>query len=126
MGFVLALIAVRKRAGIADFTEESLRDPRLREFQKKVEMVFDPEIDAAYPARWIGLVEVETRDGQSHRSRVDVPKGDPENTLSRPELEDKARRLAAYRGGASDAEVERLIARVWALPRQTKLSGLLY
>ena len=125
MGFVLALIAVCKRASIVDFTEAALTDPQLRAFQKKVEMVFDAEIDAAYPERWIGLVEVETRDGQRFTSRVDVPKGDPDNTLSRPELEDKARRLAAYRQSASPEEIERIIQRVWNLPQQANLSGLL-
>jgi 2-methylcitrate dehydratase PrpD len=124
MGFVLALIAVRKRASIVDFTEAALADPQLRAFQKKVEMVYDPEIDAAYPARWIGLVEVETRDGQRLTARVEVPKGDPGNTLSRAELEDKARRLAAYRQGASGEEIERIIQRVWMLPQQANLSGL--
>jgi len=58
MGFVLALIALRGVAGIEDFTDESIRDPELRAFHDRVEMVFDPEIDAAYPRRWIGLVEV--------------------------------------------------------------------
>jgi len=125
MGFVLALIATRKRAGIEDFSEESLRDPQIREFQKKVEMVYDREVDAAYPTRWIGLVEVETRDGQRLRARVDVPKGDPENPLSRPELLDKARRLAAFRNGASGQELEIIISRVWDLPQQTNLCDLL-
>lgn len=124
MGFVLSLIAVRKRASIIDFTEAALADPKLRAFQKKVEMVYDPEIDAAYPARWIGLVEVETRDGQRLTSRVEVPKGDPGNTLSRAELEDKARRLAAYHQGASGEEIERIVRRVWMLPQQANLSGL--
>jgi 2-methylcitrate dehydratase PrpD len=125
MGFVLSLIAVRKRASIIDFNEAALADAELRAFQKKVEMVYDPEIDAAYPARWIGLVEVEMRDGRRRTSRVEVPKGDPQNTLSRAELEDKAHRLAAYRQGASVEEMERIIQRVWTLPQQANLSGLL-
>jgi 2-methylcitrate dehydratase PrpD len=54
-----------------------------------------------------------------------VPKGDPQNTLSRAELEDKAHRLAAYRQGASVEEMERIIQRVWTLPQQANLSGLL-
>jgi 2-methylcitrate dehydratase PrpD len=125
MPFVLALIAVRGHAGIADFSEETLEDTQLRTFMERVEMVYDAEIDAAYPARWIGLVELETRNGRRFRSRVDVPKGDPENTLSRAELEDKARRLAAYRGGASPREMERILARVWSLPEQPNLRGIL-
>ena len=58
MGFVLALIAVRRRAGLADFTEAALADPQLRAFHDKVTMVLDPEIDRAYPRRWMGRVTV--------------------------------------------------------------------
>jgi 2-methylcitrate dehydratase PrpD len=78
-------------------------------------MVLDAEVDAAYPVRWIGKVQLTTTDGRRFAARVDEPKGDPGNTLSRPELEDKALRLAAYRGGASEAEMRGVIAQVWAL-----------
>jgi 2-methylcitrate dehydratase PrpD len=125
MGFVLAMIAITGSAGIDDFTEEALEDPALRRFSERVEMIFDPEIDAAYPQRWIGLVEIETTGGEHITSRVDVPKGDPENTLSREELEEKARNLAAFQGGASDAEMDRIIGRVWSLDLESEVRNLL-
>ena len=49
-------------------------------------MELDPEVDTAYPARWIGKVSVATRDGRTLVARVDEPKGDPGNTLTRGEL----------------------------------------
>jgi len=125
MGFVLALIALRGHAGISDFTDDALRDPALRAFAARVAMVLDSEVDAAYPARWIGLVEVETTGGHTLTARVDTPKGDPGNTLTRAELEDKARRLAAYRAAASPAEMDQLIARVWSLRGQPGVRDLL-
>ena len=125
MGFVLALIALRGRAGITEFTEEALGDPELRAFHDGVEMVLDPEIDAAYPERWIGLVEVETTSGESFTSRVDVPKGDPGNTLGREEIEEKARRLAEYGGGTSPGEVRRIIERAWNLENEETVRDLL-
>jgi 2-methylcitrate dehydratase PrpD len=88
-------------------------------------MVFDPEIDAAYPQRWIGKVQVETTNGEVFLSHVPVPKGDPDNTLQRTEIEAKARRLAEYRQGASRAEMDALISRVWALDEQTSVRDLL-
>ena len=96
MGFVLALIALYGYASVTDFTNGALQDPKIRQFLDRVKMVLHPEIDAAYPKRWIGLVEVEMLDGQRFTARVDVPKGDPENTLSRTEIEEKARLLAAH------------------------------
>jgi 2-methylcitrate dehydratase PrpD len=125
MGFVLALIAQRGSAGLDDFTEEALRDPGLRAFHDRVEMVLDAEVDAAYPQRWIGLVDIETTDGRRITSRVDVPKGDPGNTLSRAEIEEKALGLSAYGGGATLEELRRIVARAWNLENESDLRDLL-
>jgi 2-methylcitrate dehydratase PrpD len=115
MGFVLAMIALHGRAGLTDFTDAALRDPRVRAFHDRVKMVLDPEIDRAYPKRWMGHVTVTTRDGRRLEQRVISPRGDPENTLSRAELEEKAIRLAQYSGGATLEEITKVIARAWRL-----------
>jgi 2-methylcitrate dehydratase PrpD len=125
MGLALGLIAAHGRAGIAEFTDEALGDAALRDFRGRVKMALDGEIDAAYPRRWIGRVVVETRDGRRLEERIDVPKGDPENTLSRGELEDKAHRLAAWRAGASEREMRAVIARAWRLRDQTDMREFL-
>jgi len=114
MGTVLALVALHGRAGLAEF-DAHFRDPAVMAVRDKVRMVLDPEVDAAYPTRWIGKVVVVTRDGRHVEGRVDEPKGDPGNTLSRAELEDKAIRLAQYRGGATETEMRTLIGKVWSL-----------
>jgi 2-methylcitrate dehydratase PrpD len=123
MGTVLGLVAVHGSAGLADF-DAHWRDPRVAAFRERVTMRLDAEIDAAYPARWIGKVEVRTGDGRSFGGRVDEPKGDPGNTLSREEIEAKAQRLAAYRDGASADEMARAIRRIRGL-RETAHVGLL-
>ena len=125
MGFVLALAALRGRAGVNDFTEAALEDDELRTFHDRVEMVLDPEVDAAYPERWIGLVDVETTGGEQFTSRVDVPKGDPGNTLSPEEIEEKAHDLAAYRDGASSEELKHIVGRVRNLHREPDVRDLL-
>jgi 2-methylcitrate dehydratase PrpD len=114
MGTVLALVALHGRAGLAEF-DAHFRDTAVMAVRDKVRMVLDPEVDAAYPTRWIGKVVVVTRDGRHVEGRVDEPKGDPGNTLSRAELEDKAIRLAQYRGGATEPEMRTLIGKVWSL-----------
>ncbi len=114
MGTVLALVAEHGYAGLDEFDRHFLA-PRVAALRDKVSMEPDPEVDGAYPQRWIGKVTVRTRDGRTLQARVDEPKGDPGNTLSRPELEDKARRLAAYGGAATTADMDALIARTWAL-----------
>jgi 2-methylcitrate dehydratase PrpD len=115
MGTVLGLIAVHGRAGLDEFETYALGDPRVVNFRSRVSMVLDPEVDAAYPRRWIGKVEVTTTDGRTLAARVDTPKGDPGNSLSRAEIADKAIRLARYRGAATEAQVRSAIEHIWHL-----------
>ena len=125
MGFVLALIANFGRAGLADFSDAALREKQLRAFHDKVTMVLDAEVDAAYPRRWLGHVVVKLVDGRTLEQKIVSPKGDPDNVLSRAELEDKAVRLAGYAGGASEAEMHAVIARAWALHEAADVRDLL-
>ena len=114
MGTVLALIALRGSASLPDF-ETALGEPAVAVFRSKVTMERDEEVDAAYPARWIGKVTVSTNDGRTFSGRVDEPKGDPGNTLSRDELEDKAYRLAEFGGVVTRAEMADAIDSIWKL-----------
>jgi 2-methylcitrate dehydratase PrpD len=114
MGTVLGLIAVHGRAGLGEFDRDFLA-PEVAAFRDKVTMQLDAEVDTAYPARWIGKVSVQTRDGRTLQGRVDEPKGDPGNTLSRAEIEDKMQRLAHYGEGATAEEAKALCQRIWLL-----------
>lgn len=124
MGTVLGMIAWFRRAGITDFATH-FDDPRIAAFRDRVGMVLDAEVDQAYPARWIGKVVVETDYGRTLHGRVDEPKGDPGNTLSRPELEDKALRLAAFSGAASAGEVREAAARIWSIAQADAVGFIL-
>jgi 2-methylcitrate dehydratase PrpD len=112
MGTVLALVAQYEHAGLAEFDDHFRSAPTMA-LRDKVEMVLDPEVDGAYPARWIGKVTVTTTDGRTFDGRVDEPKGDPGNTLSRDEITQKAIRLATYSKGATEAEVKAAVEALW-------------
>jgi 2-methylcitrate dehydratase PrpD len=124
MPATLGLIASHRRAGMTEF--DGFHDDALaRSFLERVEMRFDPEIDAAYPARWIGKISVITADGRRLGSRVDEPRGDPGNTLSHREIEAKARSLALY-GNAIDAdETDILLRRLWSIGSENAIDRLI-
>jgi 2-methylcitrate dehydratase PrpD len=124
MGTVLGLIAEFGKAGLSEF-DAFYQDPRIKAFRGKVEMVLDQEVDQAYPSRWIGKVTVRTVDGRTLEGRVDEPKGDPGNTLSREELESKALRLAGFADAASPAEMRAAFGRIWALAGAERVGSLL-
>jgi len=56
---------------------------------------------------------------------VDEPKGDPGNTLSRAEIEEKTLQLGVYAQAASEAEVRTLIDTIWNLEHLPKVGALL-
>ncbi len=120
MGTVLALVAQYEHAGLAEF-DAHFRDAAIMSLRDKVEMVLDEEVDTAYPQRWIGKVTVTTTDGRVLQGRVDEPKGDPGNTLSREEIESKAVRLATYSHSATEAEMRALIAKLWSIEKAPRV-----
>ncbi len=123
MGTVLALIARFKVAGLSEFANH-FHDVESTTFRDKVYMVLDAEVDQAYPARWIGKVVVHTVDGRTLHGRVDEPKGDPGNTLSRDELQQKAQRLAAFSAAATPSEMDAVFEQIWAITHLEKIERL--
>ena len=124
MGTVLGLAAQFGHAGLTEFDAHFLSDTT-QALRDKVTMALDSEVDAAYPRRWIGKVIVHTTDGRVLHGRVDEPKGDPGNTLSRAEITAKALRLAAYSGGATPQAMQQAVDRLWNVAQWPTVGRLL-
>jgi 2-methylcitrate dehydratase PrpD len=124
MGTVLGLVARFGHAGLVEF-DQHFNAADTVALRERVDMVLDDEVDRAYPARWIGKVTVTTTDGRVLHGRVDEPKGDPGNTLSRDEITAKAQRLAAFSGAATPDEVAQAIDRLWAMAECPKVGRLI-
>ena len=124
MGTALALAAQHGHAGLNEFDAE-FQSAATQALRGRVTMVLDEEVDTAYPARWIGKVSVTTTDGRTLHGRVDEPKGDPGNTLSRDEITAKALRLAAWSGGASEMEMRQAVDALWQVADWPRVGMLL-
>jgi 2-methylcitrate dehydratase PrpD len=112
MGTVLGLIAAHNSADLVSF-DGALKDNAVTEFRDRVTMMLDPEIDNAYPQRWIGKVTVTTKDGKTMTTVVQEPKGDPGNTLG------------TYQGAASADVLDALANRIWQLQTHTKVDQIM-
>lgn len=123
MGTVLGLVTYRGYAGVNEF-EHGYAENEIAAFRERVRMEFDDEVDRAYPARWIGKVTVTTRDGRTLHGRVDEPKGDPGNTLTREEIGAKFERLAAFSQAADANEARRLLANAWRIAETPRVGPL--
>lgn len=116
MGTVLGLIAVYGKAGVREFDNYSLTCPEVKRFIAISSMYYDEEVDSAYPNQWIGRVSVQTANGKVFESEVPYPKGDPENTLSNDEIEEKFKDLALYSNGLKEDELDMFIRFAKELP----------
>jgi len=124
MPATLGLIATHRKAGLTEFSGV-LNDTTAIAFLDRVTMELDSEVDQAYPKTWIGKVTVTTTDQQSYAGRVDEPKGDPGNTLTRNEIDIKARALAVSGNAVSTDELEPLMQCIWQINGSAKITALL-
>lgn len=123
MGTVLAIVAKYGHAGLDEF-ENHFLDPEICQLRDNVSMQLDPQVDQAYPQRWIGKVSVKTHAGREFHGQLDEPKGDPGNTLTRSEIESKAIRLALFSKGAGESEMQSIIAQLWQIAHAPQVGYL--
>ena len=104
--FCMAIAIVERKAGIAQFTDRKVRDPRVVEMMKRVTLVVDPELEALGYDQVRSRVQVKLKDGRTVEGRADVARGHPEKPMSWDELAEKFRdccRLALPRANAEEA-----------------------
>jgi 2-methylcitrate dehydratase PrpD len=89
-GFVLG------HAGLEAFTEERVRDERLRSLAAKVRYEIDP--DNPYPDEFTGHVRARLKDGRTLEERQAHLRGGRNEPLSRADIEEKFRRNCAHGG----------------------------
>lgn len=106
-----------------DFDEARASDPELQELIHKVQVVNDPELTKAYPAKSRCVMEINLKDGTQIRGDRDVPKGDPNDPLSDREIEDKLRTYFFF--AADEDEQETVVAKLWKLEEQSDLNWLI-
>lgn len=119
--YLVAVILVRGRAGLAEFADDAVRDPEVLRVAQKVTYELDPMID--YPRQFVGDVEISLADGRVARERQDRPRGGPDLPLTRAALEAKFRGNAAL--ALSGAQVEEVIRGVDGLVAGAPLTLLL-
>jgi 2-methylcitrate dehydratase PrpD len=91
--YCLAAALVYGKVGLTEFSQEKLSDPRVRKLSKKVSVVVDPK----YTNVPLGCAKVTLYTlNEKFTCHVDVPRGYPENPVTREELERKFVNLALH------------------------------
>lgn len=94
MPFGAAVALLYGKAGIEEYVEEKWNAPEVKEMMDRVYCIEDPKLEVDYPQKWPAEAEIRTKGGKTFSTRIDYPKGDPENPLSWDELTEKFHHLS--------------------------------
>lgn len=122
--YCVAAALLRGKLGLEEFSPECLADPGIAGLAERVKVSADPE----FAERRLGAarVTVRTTGGEEISSKVESPRGYPDNPLSRAEIEEKFAALAAGTVPAGRAaEISALVGELDKLESIEALTGLL-
>jgi 2-methylcitrate dehydratase PrpD len=122
--FLLAAILVAGRAGKQEFTDEFVTRPIVQDAQRRVQVHFDPAIEAMGFDKIRSRIEVLTHDGRRLIRWADERyRGGPDNPLTNAELEGKFQDAAA--GLLDNAQCRKVADFVWDLETQPQATAVL-
>lgn len=92
--YIIAAIVLDRQLDLEQFAPRRIADPMIHEFAKKINVVFDKNIEEQFPKKYASTVTIRMRNGETYTRHVDHPKGDPENPLTDGELIAKFRKIS--------------------------------
>jgi 2-methylcitrate dehydratase PrpD len=113
----VAAALVTGEAGLDQFTDACVRDPKVLALRHKVEVLRDSGFSTIAAA-----VEITTADGKTHKMSQTAARGSDANPLSDEDLEQKLRTATA--GWNPHHDVAPLIDAIWTLDSSADVSGL--
>lgn len=93
--YATAVGLIYGKAGLQEFSDNAVRDERTLALTRKIKVAADPALSAVFPNVQAAIVTIKT-DKKEYTERVDFPKGEPENPLSKEEFKDRYDGLMAY------------------------------
>ncbi|MGH7766091.1 MAG: MmgE/PrpD family protein [Candidatus Binatia bacterium] len=122
--YSMAVMLVRGKAGLAEFSDETIHDEQVLQIADKVRYELDPTID--YPRRLSGHVKIKLKDGTVLEENQPYPRGGFELPLPPEDIEEKFRANASLAIGPDKAEkIVAAVRKLEALPRIETLADLL-
>ncbi len=109
--------------GLAEFEPAAIADPATAPLRELVTVREDAAMTKVFPENYGARLTVTLDDGTVHDATVETARGDPENPMSRTEIEAKAQTLMRA-GGLGKARAERLAAACLALAEGGKPAAL--
>ncbi|MDR7484634.1 MAG: MmgE/PrpD family protein [Armatimonadota bacterium] len=121
--FQMAIGVLDRAAGLPQFTDAKVRDPRTRMLMERVHVHVDPEIDALGYNEMRMTVAITLADGRRITGRADAARGHPRKPMSRDDLAGKFIECASLVMPPDRASAA--LARLWAIRQVPRTSDLM-
>ncbi|NLB10489.1 MAG: MmgE/PrpD family protein [Clostridiaceae bacterium] len=99
----VAIGLILGRAGISEYNAQVIEDPDILSLLPKIRVAPDDALTDIFPERTVAIVKVQTKDGSQFIERIDHPKGEPENSLTNEEFEQRFIDLFIFGGRTEKA-----------------------
>lgn len=93
--FATSVALLYGKAGINEFSEESLNSLFVKSLTKKIKVIPDKALSENFPDKQTAIIEIFSGD-KIYKEKIDFPKGEPENPLSESEFKDRYFELMEY------------------------------
>ena len=123
MQFCMAILLLRRKAGLAEFTDEVVNRRDVKRLIEKIDYRVHPVAEAAGYEKMTTIIDIELMDGRTVSGRADFGKGSPANPMSDDELAKKFRECATW-GKLPDASAEKVIEIVFNLEKLKNVRDL--
>jgi len=124
--FSVAVAAAKKEVLIKDFTPDGLTDPAVLAVAARVVPVCDARVSVGQHSIPPAIVEIKTKQGQTHSRRIDVCLGHPAKPMTRDQLVQKFRECLSYSvKPVSDRDADEVIDMVENLEHVNDVGGIM-
>jgi 2-methylcitrate dehydratase PrpD len=107
--YCVANVLLRKHPDLMHFDESYIRDPKITELIKKIQVIPDPVLKER--GHLTAAMLVTTRDGKSHHTMVDIPRGYPENPMTEEEHRERFQSCIQYGSNPLPGEnIEKIVS----------------
>lgn len=120
--FNAAVILVKGRAGLAEFTDEVVKAPEIRSMMARIDFAAFDTIESGF-TNTTTFVDVALDDGTVLSGRVDYPKGSPQDPMTYDEVAEKFQECADYANWPTD-KAARIISLVRDFETLSDVSAL--
>jgi 2-methylcitrate dehydratase PrpD len=126
MEFCMAILLLEGRAGLAQFTDETVLRPDVQTMIGRVKFGVHPEAEAAGYDKMTTIIDIHLQDGRTISGRADFGKGSPANPMSYADVAEKFRgcaEAARFPADRATAIIE-AVRRVETMPDIREMTAL--